>query len=390
MRLCVIKIIFLISTSFFYSQVTQATVSQAKAYDFSFDVKESKASQKQHNKNTSQNPTSNSWRLGMQASLLPDFLKGSGELVYGNFGEHTNNEFSDWDKYLLQLGVSGKRNIFGYGFNFYSVGQQYEGIFNSKYSQKKGRAGYDSWLSLNIDKLQIKAKYLESWTNVADNSNDTYSFDSWYEIESSYPLTAYPLTEVSITYGLGERSKFVVPSYVQTYHGSLNSFKTKFRFVANYLKFSTEAKQFSSTSDRDDQKDFRQETFYVTSTLFPRKLFSLISSYRYSIDSYSNSSYQSKLNKIESSLGLSYKPTTIPFNLKLSSGYKNYQSDDGYTHKDILNFGAQFDWKSKGTYTGLRTDWTVNFKYKDTINYINPRNSSSGLSFNLLWQWPFL
>ncbi len=390
MRFCTFKIIFLISTLLLHSQVTQANISQAKEFDFSFDVKESKASQKQKNKYSTQGSTSNSWRLGMEAPLLPDFLQGTGELVYGNFGEQTNNEFSDWDKYLLQLGVSGKRSVFGYGFNFYSVGQQYKGIFNSKYSQKKGRAGYDSWLSLNIDKLQIKAKYLESWTNVADNSNDLYSFDSWYEIESSYPLTTSPFTEISVTYGLGERSKFLVPSYTQTYHGSLSSFKTKFNFIANYLKFSTGVKQFSSKSDIENQKDFRQESFYITSTLFPQNLFSLISSYRYSIDSYSKSDFQSKLNKIESSLGIIYKPITIPVNLKLSSGYKNYRSDDGYTHKDILNFGAQFDWKSKGTYTGLRTDWTVNFKYKDTINYINPASSSSGLSFNLLWQWPFL
>ncbi len=119
MRFCAFKIIFLISTLLFHSQVTLANISRAKEYDFSFDVKKS---QKQSNKYSTQGSSSNSWRLGMKASLLPDFLQGTGELVYGNFGENTNNEFSDWDKYLLQLGVSGKRSVFGYGFNFYSVG----------------------------------------------------------------------------------------------------------------------------------------------------------------------------------------------------------------------------------------------------------------------------
>ena len=384
MRFCAIKIIFLINA---LSSCSHAN--QAKEYDFSFDVKKNKAPQKHDVINSDTLPSTNSWRLGMQASLLPDFLEGSGELVYGNFGDQVDSDATNWDKYLLALGVSGKRSIFEYGVNYYSVGQQYKGGFNSKYGKKKGQAGYDSWLSLNINKLKIKAKYLESWTNTSpSNIANTHSFDNWYEVETSYPLTSSPLTEIAITYGLGERRSFIAPSYIQTYQGSLNLFKTKFRFVDDYLKFSTEIKQFSSINDLDGHEDFQQEMLYFTSTLFPHQILSIISSYRYSIDTHLNDTYTNKLNTMESSLGLLYKSVTIPANLKLTSGYKNHKSDDGLTHRDTVNIGAQLDWKSIGSFTGLKTDWTVNFKYRDTIDYINPITSSSGFSLNLLWQWP--
>ncbi|MCK5829098.1 MAG: hypothetical protein KAH20_02225 [Methylococcales bacterium] len=383
MRFCVIKIIFLINTLLFYSIATQAN-----DYDFSFDLKKNKKPQKVEANHSNALPSTTSWRLGMQTSLLPDFLQGSGELVYGNHGKRANSGLADWGKYLLTLGVSGKRGVIGYGFNYYSVGQQYKGNFDSKYSKKKGKTGYDSWLSLNIKKLKIKATYLESWTNTSSsNTSNTHSFDNWYEIETSYPLTSSPLTEIAISYGLGERRKFIAPNYIQTYQGSLNLFKTKFRFVDDYLNFSTEIKQFSSQSDIDEHDAYQQKMLYFTSTLFPHQLLSIVSSYRYSIDLHSHD-YSNKLNKMESSLGLVYKSVSVPANLRLTSGYKNYQSNNGLTHRDVLNIGAQLDWKSVGSFSGLKTDWTVNFKYKDTVDHTNPAVSSSGFSLNLLWQWP--
>ncbi len=383
MRFCILKIIFLISTVLHSSYAEPA-----KDYDFSFDMQKSQASQKPGTFSSTPRPSINSWRLGMQARLLPDYLESSAELLNSKFGEHANTGVSGWDKYLLNLGVAGKWNVFGYKFNFYSVGQQYEGLFKSEYSHKKGQAGYDTWVSLNIEKLQIKAKYLESWTNSFSNKPYTQTYENWYEVETSYPLSASPLTEITIAYGLGEKLSFITPSSTKTFQGTLNLFKTKFRFVADYLNFSTEIKQSSSKNDIASHQDFKQEMFYFTSTLFPDHFFSIISSYRYSIDNHSTSSSKNKLNKMESSLGLEYKPTTIPTNLKLTSAYKNYRSSDGLTHKDIVNIGAQLKWKTSEAFSGLRSDWTLSLQYKDTKNHITPTDSSSDLSFNLLWHLP--
>lgn len=385
MRFCIIKIIFLFNIALYCSQAIYA-----KEYDFSFDLQKPKTHQEKSKNHSVSSLSLNSWRLGMQASLLPSLLKSTGELIYGDSGKRSNTNHSNWNKYLLALGASGKWNSLGYGFNFYSVGQQYKGVFNSKYRQKKGRAGYDSWLSLNIEKLQIKAKYLESWTNVSNNTNPTQSFDKLYEIETSYPLSSTPLTEISITYGLGERRRFTTPTSIQTYQGSINSFKAKFRFVNNHFKFFTEIKQSNSKNNIGNQDNFQQKEFYFNSTVFPQQPFSIISSYRYSIDSHSGTTRNSKLNKMDSSLWLVYKPKVTPFNLKLTSRYKNYRSDNNLIYKDQIKLGAQLNWKSKGTHTGLKSDWTLKFGYNKDIDHINPTASFSDLRFNLQWQCSLL
>lgn len=381
MRFCIIKIIFLFNIAMYCSQAIYA-----KEYDFSFDLQEPKTNQKKATNHSTVAYSSNSWRLGVQASLLPSLLKSMGELIYDNSNERSNTNHSNWNKYLLVLGASGRWNSVGYGFNFYSVGRQYGGVFNSKYSPKKGRAGYDSWLSLNIKKLQIKAKYLESWTNATNNINPTQSFDKWYEIETSYPLTSTPLTEIAITYGSGERRRFTTPASILTYQGSITSFKAKFRFVNDHLKFLTEVKQSKSINNIGNQDNFQQKEFYFNSTLFPQQPFSIVSSYRYSIDTHSGTARNSKLNKIDSSLWLVYKPKVIPIKLKITSRYKNYQSDNNFTNKDQIKLGTQLNWKSKGTHTGLKSNWTLNLGYRKNIDYINPTASFSELRFNLQWQ----
>lgn len=260
------------------------SVSHSKEYDFSFDVRTPKEAQNPNLSISDINHSKASWRLGMQAALLPDFLKGSGELVYSGFTDNSNTESSSWDKYLMKLGVSGKRDAFGYGLDFYSVGQKYEGKFNSEYRDKKGYTGFESWLSWNFDKLQIKTQYSEYWTNILSNDNFVSIQNQWYEIETSYPFTLVPFTEFSIAYGLGERSRTNVLEYIKTYDGSLNSLKAKFRFVDDYLTLSSGINQSSSQNDLDDREGFQQDMVYIDSTLFPENLLSVISSFRYSVD----------------------------------------------------------------------------------------------------------
>jgi len=383
MRLCGIKIIFLMG-----ALVCFLSVSHSKEYDFSFDVRNSNEVQKPNLSISDIDHSTASWRLGMQAALLPDFLKGSGELVYGGLTDNSNTESSSWDKYLMKLGVSGKRDAFGYGLDFYSVGQKYEGEFNSEYRDKKGYTGFEYWLSWNFDKLQIKTQYSEYWTNAASNDNPVSTQNQWHEIETSYPFTLVPFTEFSIAYGLGERRRTNVLEYIKTYDGSLNSLKAKFRFVDDYLTLSSGINQFSSQNGLDDREGFQQDMVYIDSTLFPENMLSVISSFRYSVDTHSSASNTRKINKRESSIGLIYKPMEIPGKLKITSAFNNYRSDDGGADQDEINFGAQYDWKALERNPGLKTSWTVGLRYKDVKDYINPASSASNWSLNLLWNLP--
>ena len=365
--------------------ICHLSVSHSKEYDFSFDVRTPSVMKKPSRLISSTDQSIASWRLGMQAAILPDFLKGSGELVYGGFTDNSNVVVSGWDKYLMKLGINGKRDAFGYGLDFYSVGQKYEGKFDSEYSDKKGYTGIESWLSWNFEKLQIKTRYSEYWTGTSGDVNHESTFDQWYEIETSYPFTAAPFTEFSVAYRLGERRRINVSDYIKTYDGPLNSLKATFRFADDYLKLSSGINRSSSQNDLDDRKDFQQEMIYINSTLFPENLLSVISSYRYSVDTHSDTLYTKKINKRESSIGLLYKPMEILGKLTLTSAFNNYRSDDGVTDRDVLNFGTQYDWKSVEQTSGLNTNWTVDLRYKDVKDYIDSTSSTSNWSLNLLW-----
>ena len=213
-------------------------------------------------------------------------------------------------------------------------------------------------------------------------------FDQWYEIETSYPFTSALFTELSIAYSLGERRRINVSDYIKTYDGPLNFVKAAFRFADDYLKLTSGINQSSSQNNLGDREDFQQDMVYIDSTLFPENLLSVISSFRYSVDTYSSTSDKRKINKIESSIGLLYKPMEIPGKLTLTSAFNNYRSDDGVTYRDELNFGAQYDWKAVERTSGLNTSWTVDLRYKDVKDYIDSSSSASSWSLNLLWSLP--
>ena len=122
MRFWGIKIIFLMGIL-----ICHLSVSHSKEYGFSFDVRNSRVIEKFNPSISDFHHSVASWRLGIKAGLLPDFLKGSGEIVYDGFADNSNAESSEWDKYLMKLGVNGRRDAFGYGLDFYSVAQKYEG-----------------------------------------------------------------------------------------------------------------------------------------------------------------------------------------------------------------------------------------------------------------------
>lgn len=360
-------------------------------YEVSFDVKKAKPkfAQKSKPAHHSHLAETASWRLGMNAALIPDFLSSSGELLYGDTKTNQQaDDISDWDQYLMKLGVNGQQNDFGYGFDFYSVGKKYKDRFNSKYKNKKGLAGYDSWLSLNIDKLVLKTKYKESWTNNLSSTNTIFAIDRWFEIETSYPFTRAPFTELSFSYGLGKRKKTTLTDDTLTYQGPLDSIKTKFKYIDQYINLSTEINRSSSRNRLGNQQGYRKEMVYFNGKLFPGKLFSILSSYRYSIQTYNGNATHRKLNKLESTLGLIYRPLHFPGKIKLTSAYNNYKSNDGLTHKDIVKVAAQLDWRYREPYSGLLSDWTLDLGYKDVSDYIQPGSSQAGLNFNLLWNLP--
>ncbi len=382
MKFWIFKTIFFITSCTYHVKIIHA-----KEYGFDFDVNKSKVSTEYEDELSGNEEYVDSVRLGMQATLLPDFLKGSGEFVYDSLEDNSSADFSSFGKHLIILGVSGERSALNYGMNFYSVGQRHAGKFNSKYKNNRGQTGYDSWASWEFKKLLVKASYLESWTTNPQISNHIRTFEQWYKVEASYPLSRF--MEISSAYSVGERNRTYVPDGLTTYDGPLNSLKTKFDFSAEYLDFSTGFNQSSSRNRLGDRKSFKQDMIYVKGKLFPKEPLSITSSYRYSISKHFSDIYSKKVNKRESSFGFVYDPLEIPALLKLTSAFKNYQSDDALTARDIITLGARFNWILRERNTGLKTNWTLDMQYKDITDHVNHDLDTAFWGVNLSLNWPF-
>lgn len=349
----------------------------ANDYDFAFNVHKTPSTRIDKKIKSDLSPSDMSWRVGVQGLLVPNFLKGSGELVYGRFTENSNTNFSDWNRYLLKIGMSGKQQQFGYGLNFYSVGQQFEGDLNSIDRQRKGHTGYESWVSFDFNKLQIKTSFLEFWTK-------KQLHEQMYELGANYPIFLKPNIRASLSYGVGTRE------YNQSLErvDSIDLLKAKIYFKDDYLKLSTGLDQFS-LQGKLNHRGYKKNIIYISSTFFPKNPLSVVSSYRYSMKNYLVSAYGSNFNKMESSLGLVYRFKGRPSQFRLSSGYKRYQSNDGRTAGEIVKFSAKLNWKARKFISGLKTNWTMDFRYKDRNNFSSPALSSDDWSFKLSCNWLF-
>ncbi|MEE9339472.1 MAG: hypothetical protein V3U87_15465 [Methylococcaceae bacterium] len=382
MRFWIFKIIFVTTCCTYHLKTVYA-----KEYSFDIDVNKSKLSNDYHDELSGDDEYIDSVRVGMQASLLPNFLSGSGEFIYDGLDGSSNGGFSGLGKHLLVLGVSGERKSLKYGVNFYSVGHQHGGKFNSKYKNNKGKTGYDSWASWEFKKLLVKASYLESWTTNPQISNHNRTFEQWYKVEASYPLTKH--TEVSAVYAVGERNRIFTLDEVKIYHGPLNSLRTKFDYSAKYFDFSSGFNRSGSQNKLRNFSGFKKETVYVRGRLFPKEPLSITSSYRYGISKHFSNIYSKKVNKRESSFGFIYDPLEIPALMKLTSAFKNYQSEDALTERDVVTLGARFDWKLKERNTGLNTNWRLDMQYKDITDHVNHDLDAAFWGVNLSLNWLF-
>ncbi len=382
MRLGLIRIFVVMTCYLHYVEMVYAG-----EYDLDLDVDINRSKVLDEYGNEGADDYVDSVRVGIEAALLPKFLKGTGEFVYDGLSDHSSADYASFGKYLIAFGVGGERNKFNYGLNFYSVGPQHEGKFNSKYKGNKGRTGYEAWVSRSFEKLLIKTTFVESWTSNPRVSDHYSTYDQRYKVDASYPLGGF--AKVSAGYSLGDRTRFYIPDDNKVYEGVLSSLKTKFDYSAHYLKFSTGFNQASSQNYLGSKKNFKQDLIYVKSTLFPKNQVSLTSSYQYGIDKHLTNAYSKKINKRESSFGLIYDPLELPAIMRLTTGFKNHKSNDQLTSRDILNLGARFDWKMREKNTGLDTDWTLKMQYKDINDYVDPGRDNSYWSFNLSLRWPF-
>ncbi len=360
----------------------------AEQYNFDFVINEQKT--KSPNSVEPVDSLSNAWRVGLQSNLLGGWLKGSGELRYGNFSQGIKSNLFESDKYFFYIDLEGSRGDLSYGFNHFLLGKDFHGKYNYQKYPDKDRIGYRSWVAYDFNLLTLKGSYLESWSNIDNDQKKPRTQDQLYKIDSKFKFTSGPFSLISFSYGIGDRHRFEnLATTNNSYLGKLDSAQAKIEFAFDHLKLTAGANRFTFKKEKRDDKEIK-ENIYINANFFPGYLISIRPSFDYYQKTFWSTTSKQVTRKTKSALGLILKPSEEKYRLSFTTFYnqdsKSYQNGNINTLKLI----ATVDWLASKYIPKLPIDWSLNSQFKQTKGFNNPELNYSDWGFDLRLHWRFI
>ena len=360
----------------------------AKEYNFDFVIDEQTS--KSSKSVDSAAPSNNEWRVGLQSNLLGSWLKGSGDLRYGNFSQGIQSDLSARNKYFYDIDLEGSRGDLSYGFNHFLLGKQFHGEYDYQKYPDKDRTGFRNWVAYDFNRLTLKGNYLKSWSNIDNDEKKPRIQDQLYKIDSKFRLTSDPFSAITFSYGKGGRHRFEnqVTSN-NSYQGQLDLAQAKIEFAFDHLKFTAGVDRFTFKNETYNDKEIK-ENIYINANLFPGYLISIHPSFNYHQKTFSSTVSKQVSRKTKSALGLILKPSDEKYRLSFTTSYnqdsKNYLSENLNTLKLL----ATVDWHASKYAPKLPIDWSLNSQYKQIKGFSNPVMDYSGWGFDLNLHWQFI
>lgn len=360
----------------------------AKEYNFDFVIQDQTT--KPQNSADFDDSSNNAWRVGVQSNLLGNWLKGSGDLRYGNFSKETKYNLFTSDKYFFNINLEGSNGDLGYGFNHFLLGKYFHGKYNHEKYPDKDRTGYRSWVAYDFNQLSLKGSYLNSWSNVDSDRKKPRTQDQWYKIDSRFKFTSDPFSSLSFSYGMGNRHRFEnIADIDNSYLGQLNSAQAKIEFEFDYLKVTAGANKFTFKKEKHNHKEIK-ENIYINANFFPGYLISIRPAFDYHQQIIRSTAVKQVTRKIKSALGLIVKPSDEKYRLSFTTTYnqdsKNYLNDNLNT----LKLMATVDWHASKDTAKLPIDWSLNSQFKQIKGFNNPEMNYSDWGVDLRLHWRFI
>lgn len=334
--------------------------------------------------NQNANESKSFWRLNFNTPLAADLLESVAELRFSK-NRYTNYSASPTAKnFLVMLGISGKQDSWAYGINYRSVGKDYIGHLPSEYS--KDKASYAVWLSLQHNSLNVGTSYLESWNNVHNDPVRSKTSDRWWKIKSAYTVSANPLTQISLAYGIGERRRLFRSAGSRPLNGRLNSLNASLKFSDKFLNFTVGSNVFSANDKSEINDHFETRRYYLSGVVFPNSLISISPKYSLNRRYYMKASWTEVINSSESSIIFDYKPVEKPYRMSIRTDYGRYINENGIADRETFGIGTKLEWEIDKGAVGHNV-WALKFQRKEIDNNVLPSAGYSDWTIELLWRW---
>jgi hypothetical protein len=127
---------------------------------------------------------------------------------------------------------------------------------------------------------------------------------------------------------------------------------------------------------------------YFHGNLFPGYPLSLQPSFRFNYHSDATGGIIRNAEKMETAVGLIYKPLESPYRISVKTAYVNGLTLASNEEWDEINFAAKIDWKPEQGKQDSSSDWSIDYQLKDVRDLVNPNARSSDWSISLIWRMP--
>lgn len=280
----------------------------------------------------------------------------------------------------IKLGLSAKTSLINYGLDYSSVGSEYD-AFNDK-PKRKDRAAFKYWVSKKFHDLTLESSYSTEWDNLDLDHEKSRLTDSLIGIKSTYNISKWPYSSLSISYQTGKQESSYDPEGRKGYTGDINRVSTDFYMSGDNFSISLGSSVDIISDDFEPSNNKKLFYNYISTSYFYSGFYLTPSIYS-SDNFYDNSSYVYKT--LGSSVSLSYKPKSSPYGISLYTSQVSNKSNDKFTFNNSFTSGVSLDWRIMLSQKDeqILTFKIESYQYDD---YIYSDSSNSKLFFGINWQ----
>lgn len=341
-----------------------------------------------------------SWGVNLDIPLLDDFFNLQGKVKSGRFGTYNDDCLNNRhqpsfqkDIYpqghdfngLMNLSINGKIKQHTYGFAYQSVGDSYKNIGKEKNKLKKDREGFRYWVSSKINDFNFNIAYSNLWDNVNFNPDKMRYKEQVVDISSTYKISSWPYSAVTLGYKIGDRESAHVPLHNKSYDGTINGFSTSFNLSYNRLNISLGSTLDFRQNELITEEKTQNYSYFLSTSYSPVSTLYITPNISYSTntlkDTYSNYQY----NSLDVSVPLRYTPENSPFSLAYYISHNSYKGNDSYTDNSALSNTLSLKWDISKLYNIKQSVLKLDVEQSNYIDKISTDSNGSDLFVGISW-----
>jgi len=300
---------------------------------------------------SAQNQAQGQLRALATSSIFDRLLGAEGELAYSSFNSKSLGGLGEEPNRMIRFGLKGEWAEYMYGAEYRSVGKDFTNLAGPKFTGDQ--KGGELWAQKKFGIFTARMSLSDFTNNVAGDSllPQITRLQGGASISVAQP--SWPV--LSLFYILGSQWSANEHSDFHPQTGSFDSFGASMNY-------------------KTAQWDTTLASTYALSDITSR-----LGKEPTSVGGFRLNSSRVRTATAALSLGLNYRPSTLPVQVSAFGSYSKSGASYGYTNSNLLNLSASLNWtlgESRAGKSTLSLGTTLN-RYLDNIDHANSNRDVS-------------